>query len=209
MFLYTDYLGLYILFKVREGLRRQKRQRCYRYCHSYRVAYAGTGSLVKAKILINEETDQYVLDPGMFLTLFFSFYIVWHDMVCGRLQIKEDSCKSEPAHQSRDEGRINWRHRKVGPNDMSHHSGPLCFFRIQQWDELEDHWTSNKSWVCFYLTCKSTNIYDNIDVRPPPHYLDVSPFTTTCQRCHVTLRCTPPPPFDDGGDMVITSTPRR
>lgn len=69
--------------------------------------------------------------------------------------------------------------------------------------------TSNKSWVCFYLTCKSTNIYDNIDVRPPPHYLDVSPFTTTWQRCHVTLRCTPPPPFDDGGDMATTSTPRR
>jgi cullin 1 len=32
--------------------------------------------LVKAKILINEEneeTDQYDLNPGMFLTLFFSF----------------------------------------------------------------------------------------------------------------------------------------
>ena len=60
--------------------------------------------LVKAKILINEETDQFDLNPSQSsirsdqqITL----------ISVNRLQIEEDSSKSQSAYQSRNQGRIN------------------------------------------------------------------------------------------------------
>lgn len=59
--------------------------------------------LVKAKILINEEQDQYDLNPSMFCIISFPAVNIMF-MIFSRLQIKEDSCQLEFAHQSRSQG---------------------------------------------------------------------------------------------------------
>jgi cullin 1 len=61
------------------------------------------GPLVKAKILINEENEQYDLNPCTF-SLRAAECINFNDK--SSLQIKEDPHKLEPANQVRSEGRV-------------------------------------------------------------------------------------------------------
>jgi len=58
--------------------------------------------LVKAKILINEETEQYDLNPSGWIIFCLYFQRLTLGMV--RLQIKENSCQPQSADQGRDEG---------------------------------------------------------------------------------------------------------
>lgn len=59
--------------------------------------------LVKAKILVNEEQDQYDLNPGTFFPLFGS-RCLFLSRFYARIQVQEDSCQFEPAYQGRGEG---------------------------------------------------------------------------------------------------------
>lgn len=61
--------------------------------------------LVKAKILINEETEQYDLNPSGWIIFCLCYQRLTSGMV--RLQVKENSCQPQSTDQSRDEGRVN------------------------------------------------------------------------------------------------------
>jgi len=61
--------------------------------------------LVKAKILINEETEQYDLNPSGWII--FCLYCQRLTLGMVRLQVKENSCQPQSTDQSRDEGRVN------------------------------------------------------------------------------------------------------
>lgn len=50
--------------------------------------------LVKAKILVNDETDQYDLNPSLWRPLVMMF--AW--LIMSRLQVEEDSCQLEPSN---------------------------------------------------------------------------------------------------------------
>ncbi len=54
--------------------------------------------LAKAKILINDESEQYDLNPSALSSILFLFYSM-PTMGHNRLQVKEDSCQSQLAHQ--------------------------------------------------------------------------------------------------------------
>jgi len=58
--------------------------------------------LVKAKILINEETEQYDLNPSGWIIFCLYFQRLTLGMV--RLQVKENSCQPQSTDQGRDEG---------------------------------------------------------------------------------------------------------
>jgi len=58
--------------------------------------------LVKAKILINEETEQYDLNPSGWTIFCLYFQRLTLGMV--RLQVKENSCQPQSTDQGRDEG---------------------------------------------------------------------------------------------------------
>ena len=59
--------------------------------------------LVKSRILISEETDQYDLNPSMFHPFNSTFSLI---SGIHRLQIKEDSCEPESTNQSGGQGRV-------------------------------------------------------------------------------------------------------
>ena len=56
--------------------------------------------LVKAKVLINEEKDQYDLNPSMLFVLL----LKPHRLIVNRLQVEEDPCQPEFANQGRSQG---------------------------------------------------------------------------------------------------------
>ena len=59
--------------------------------------------LVKAKVLINEEKDQYDLNPSMLFVLLLK--LSWTDCYFdNRLQVEEDPCQSESANQGGSQG---------------------------------------------------------------------------------------------------------
>ena len=60
--------------------------------------------LVKAKVLINDETDQYDLNPGKWQPIGRPRSFVADRS--SRLQVEEDSCQPQPAYQGRSQGRI-------------------------------------------------------------------------------------------------------
>lgn len=60
--------------------------------------------LVKAKILINEETDQFDLNPSQSSIRYDHRFTL---ISVNRFQIKEDTRQSQSAYQSRNQGRIN------------------------------------------------------------------------------------------------------
>jgi cullin 1 len=59
--------------------------------------------LVKAKILINEETEQYDLNPSSFRP--FCVYLAFIKNIF-RLQVEEDPCQPQLADQGRGQGRV-------------------------------------------------------------------------------------------------------